>query len=558
MGAFNRKNYYNKFPYLDNKWKRCSFAAIATILMLSVPATMGIGWSSASAATPVCAALPISTVTASGQGLGTVPANAIDGNLNTKWSSQGRGSWISLDLGRLVNICYVDVAWYRGNTRQNTFTISDSSDGSTFAQIFAGQSQKNLNFQRYDFADSIARQLKITVIRNTENNWASITEIKVYGYSLGIQDTVKPLVTIDRPISGSEVFTASSSSNTANIIIAGKAFDSGSGIKLVEVKAENTGFKSASPASAGNWAQWTSSLTLPVGNHQLVARATDNSGNQQTSVLSLKISQKSDPIQPQTSNSGSTGTISTGSSSVGNGGTSTDLFDPHKKDIALQLVSSAENSSLDWRAQYKYIEDIGDGRGYTAGIMGFCSGTGDMLDVVQFYTQLEPNNILAKYIPALERLDGSSSHSGLDPTFVADWKTAANDPLFQQAQDHERDMVYFNPAVQQAKADGLHALGQFIYFDAMVMHGPGDDPVSFGGIRATAMQHAKTPAQGGDETTYLNAFLDARVAAMHTEAAHDDTSRVDTEQRVFLQQGNLGLNTPLSWHTYGDPYTISQ
>jgi chitosanase len=119
-------------------------------------------------------------------------------------------------------------------------------------------------------------------------------------------------------------------------------------------------------------------------------------------------------------------------------------------------------------------------------------------------------------------------------------------------------MVYFNPAVQQAKADGLHALGQFIYFDALVMHGPGDDPVSFGGIRATAMQHAKTPAQGGDETTYLNAFLDARVAAMHTEAAHDDTSRVDTEQRVFLQQGNLDLNTPLSWHTYGDPYTISQ
>src|SRR6185295_14919320 len=52
-----------------------------------------------------------------------------------------------------------------------------------------------------------------------------------------------------------------------------------------------------------------------------------------------------------------------------------DLFNPHKKDIAMQLVSSAENSSLDWRAQFSYIEDIGDGRGYTAGIIGFCSGT---------------------------------------------------------------------------------------------------------------------------------------------------------------------------------------
>ncbi|MGW0582794.1 chitosanase, partial [Streptomyces sp. NPDC002920] len=50
------------------------------------------------------------------------------------------------------------------------------------------------------------------------------------------------------------------------------------------------------------------------------------------------------------------------------------LDDPAKKEIAMKLVSSAENSSLDWKAQYKYIEDIGDGRGYTAGIIGFCSG----------------------------------------------------------------------------------------------------------------------------------------------------------------------------------------
>ena len=31
-----------------------------------------------------------------------------------------------------------------------------------------------------------------------------------------------------------------------------------------------------------------------------------------------------------------------------------DLTDAHKKDIAMQLVSSAENSSLNWKAQYTY------------------------------------------------------------------------------------------------------------------------------------------------------------------------------------------------------------
>jgi hypothetical protein len=113
----------------------------------------------------------------------------------------------------------------------------------------------------------------------------------------------------------------------------------------------------------------------------------------------------------------------------------------------------------------------------------------------------------------------------------------------------ERDRVYFNPAVGQAKADGLRALGQFKYYDALVMHGPGSDPLSFGGIRAAALRKAEPPSQGGDETAYLNAFLDARKAAMQADPSHQDTSRVDTEQRPFPQAGNLSLNPPLHWST---------
>jgi chitosanase len=238
--------------------------------------------------------------------------------------------------------------------------------------------------------------------------------------------------------------------------------------------------------------------------------------------------------------------------------TAVDLTDPHEKDIAMQVVSSAENSSLDWRAQYKYIEDIGDGRGYTAGIIGFCSGTGDMLEIVQAYTDAESGNVLAEYLPALRAVNGTDSHEGLDPGFPADWREAAADPAFQRAQDDERDSVYFDPAVRQAKSDGLRALGQFIYYDAMVMHGPGDDADSFGGIRAAALAKAEPPAQGGGEVAYLNAFLDARKAAMKREEAHSDTSRVDTEQRVFLNDGNLDFTPPLTWKVYGDGYTISE
>ena len=76
------------------------------------------------------------------------------------------------------------------------------------------------------------------------------------------------------------------------------------------------------------------------------------------------------------------------------------LDDPAKKEVAMQLVSSAENSSLDWRAQFSYIEDIGDGRGYTAGIIGFCSGTGDMLGLVEAYTARGPAQRPGGYLPA--------------------------------------------------------------------------------------------------------------------------------------------------------------
>ncbi|WP_371667561.1 chitosanase [Streptomyces sp. NBC_00289] len=232
------------------------------------------------------------------------------------------------------------------------------------------------------------------------------------------------------------------------------------------------------------------------------------------------------------------------------------LDDPAKKEIAMKLVSSAENSSLDWKAQYKYIEDIGDGRGYTAGIIGFCSGTGDMLDLVELYATRKPGNVLAKYLPALRRVNNSDSHDGLDPSFPGDWRKAAQDTAFQQAQNDERDRVYFNPAVKQGKTDGLRALGQFTYYDAIVMHGDGSDPTSFRNIRKRALAKAKPPAQGGDEVTYLNAFLDARVWAMKQEEAHSDTSRVDTAQRVFVRKGNLDLNPPLDWKVYGDSFHI--
>ena len=245
-------------------------------------------------------------------------------------------------------------------------------------------------------------------------------------------------------------------------------------------------------------------------------------------------------------------TLPGGSTPPTNPPTGVNLDNAAKKDVAMQLVSAAENSSLDWRAQFRYIEDIDDGRGYTAGIIGFCSGTGDMLELVEAYTAAVPGNVLAKYLPALRTVNGTDSHAGLDPTFTNDWRTAANDSRFQAAQESERDRVYFNPSVRDGKSDGVRALGQFAYYDAAVMHGY----EGMRQIRSRALAKARPPAQGGDERAWLTAFLDERVIEMKKEAAHDDTSRVDTAQRRFLDNGNLDLNTPLDFAVYGQSFHI--
>ncbi|KAJ1645742.1 hypothetical protein LPJ64_002719, partial [Coemansia asiatica] len=49
------------------------------------------------------------------------------------------------------------------------------------------------------------------------------------------------------------------------------------------------------------------------------------------------------------------------------------------KSIALQITNIYENG--DTKFHYDYCENLHDGRGYTAGIVGFCTGTADAWEV---------------------------------------------------------------------------------------------------------------------------------------------------------------------------------
>ena len=58
----------------------------------------------------------------------------------------------------------------------------------------------------------------------------------------------------------------------------------------------------------------------------------------------------------------------------------------------------------------------------------------------------------------------------------------------------------------------------------------------------------------GDESTFLTAFLDARVPVMAWKLHTLDLSRLNA-QRKFLSEENYDLVLPLEWTMYGEEFS---
>ena len=109
------------------------------------------------------------------------PDKILDGNMETRYAQNGTGMWFEFDLGEVMDISGVAIAFYDGKLRQTKFELLYSEDGTNFKRVFDGMSTGKTN----DY-DTLAIPGKVRYIRLVGNGntagsaWNSITEFRAY------------------------------------------------------------------------------------------------------------------------------------------------------------------------------------------------------------------------------------------------------------------------------------------------------------------------------------------------------------------------------------------
>ena len=234
-----------------------------------------------------------------------------------------------------------------------------------------------------------------------------------------------------------------------------------------------------------------------------------------------------------------------------------------QQNVIFSLTNIAENSQINFA--YNYAENIKDGRGITFGIIGFTSGTYDGTELIQRVSQLDPSNVLSKYLPAFQAIDKLPHPSGKTDNvnglsnFIKDFKAHGADTKVKQAQLEKLKALYWNPTIAKATEVGAKsALTVAKLYDICVNHGADGDSKDKGLKQLVQETITKVGNIGQvDEKVWLNALYDVRKAYMNSDPTWKEAlDRIEMQRRI-LKTGNMNLVTPLKVTCYGDSFTIN-
>ena len=113
---------------------------------------------------------------------GDAPANAIDGNINTRFSSdavQAPGMWFQVNMGSTQNFNQIEMNAGPSTTDYAAgYNVEVSSNGSTFTSVATGTGTSSP--QTVTFAAQNAQYIRVVLTAATQTPWWSIAEFTVF------------------------------------------------------------------------------------------------------------------------------------------------------------------------------------------------------------------------------------------------------------------------------------------------------------------------------------------------------------------------------------------
>jgi hypothetical protein len=163
------------------------------------------------------------------EGKENIAANVLDGDFDTRWSGEGDGAFITLELKDTCKVSFIKVGLYKGNERTSTFDIQTSEDGLTFTDALMNITSELTEdaLVIYDFDDVTVKYVRIIGHGNSTSTWNSFTEFEIWGWELNPSAINDPLLNskifvYPNPSQGSFSISNTSISNLCIFNMAGR------------------------------------------------------------------------------------------------------------------------------------------------------------------------------------------------------------------------------------------------------------------------------------------------------------------------------------------------
>ena len=220
-----------------------------------------------------------------------------------------------------------------------------------------------------------------------------------------------------------------------------------------------------------------------------------------------------------------------------------------QKKVIDSVLSIFETGRVPTPASYSTCSILTDGAGISYGKHQATDRAGSLDKIVDLYIQQggKHGEELKQFVPKLS----ANESAKVDPKSPPSWakylmgvlREAGKDPVMQEAQDAIFDSGYWIPAVGLASNIGLKtALGHLVIYDSWIHSGPGGVAV----IRARFPE--ASPANGGDEKTWVKAYIGARriwLAGNPNPLVKKTVYRMDALMEI-VKSGNWDLAKPLT------------